>query len=114
MKFNYHSSSNSPHASKCLCASCNFEFEFHNHHFKFMGITNLIFIIIYHEDYGIIYHSLPLRGSLNPQQIYYPTPQHTSQHTTTASHLSQSQISLITAITMSEPPFMNLLISMSS
>ena len=65
MKFNYHSSSNSPHASKCLCASCNFEFEFHNHHFKFMGITNIIFIIIYYEDYGINYHSLPLQG--NPQ-----------------------------------------------
>ena len=81
MKFNYHSSSNSPHASKCLCASCNFEFEFHNHHFKFMGITNIIFIIIYHEDYGIIYHSLPLRGSLSPQPIYYPNPQHTYQHT---------------------------------
>ena len=44
-----------------------------------MGITNIIFIIIYHEDYGIIYHSLPLRGSLNPQPIYYPTPSiHTS------------------------------------
>ena len=30
-----------------------------------MGITNIIFIIIYYEDYGINYHSLPLQG--NPQ-----------------------------------------------
>ena len=81
MKFDYHSSSNSPHASKCLCAPCNFEFEFHNHHFKFMGIINIIFIIIYYEDYGINYHSLPLRGSLSPQPIYNPTPQHKYQHT---------------------------------
>jgi hypothetical protein len=37
-----------------------------------------------------------------------------SQDFTTASHLSQSRISLITAITMPKPPFMNLLITMSS
>ena len=31
-----------------------------------MGITNIIFITIYQEDYGINYHSLPLKGKPQP------------------------------------------------
>ena len=31
-----------------------------------MGITNIFFITIYQEDYGINYHSLPLKGKPQP------------------------------------------------
>ena len=46
-----------------------------------MGITNIIFIIIYYEYYGINYHSLSLQGKPQPPAKILSHPQHTYQHT---------------------------------
>ena len=62
---------------------------------------------------GLITTVSPYRGSLSPQPTYYPTPQHTYQHTYKLAYHNSIK-SFITAITMPEPPFMNLLITMSS
>ena len=78
-----------------------------------MGITNIIFITIYQKDYGINYHSLPLKGKPQPPANILSDPQHTYQHTYKLAY-HNSITSFITAIAMPKPPLMNLLITMSS